>query len=115
LVIWTRWGILLIPVIALCNGVVMSLWFDVFHFQDNQPFIANLGYLFSFSLAGLISWFIGTNLNNRSKGQVYINKRTGQEISLDQKHTFFFIRMELWGVILPVIGIIIYIVASIQS
>ncbi|MGG7209465.1 hypothetical protein [Clostridium baratii] len=46
------------------------------------------------------------------EGKTYINKETGKEVILRKKHSFFFIDIEYWGIIFPIIGIISWIASN---
>jgi hypothetical protein len=113
LIFWTGWGILLLPVMIVCNLGIFFLWFNVFQLENEQPFIANLSFLLAFILGGIIARYLGKRLNKEP--QVYIHKETGKEVKIGPRHTFFFIRLEHWGYVLPVLGIVIYVVSSVNS
>jgi len=61
--------------------------------------------LIAFFVAGVIMWFLGNYLNKK-QGKVMIEKETGKEILFKPNHSLFFVKMEYWGPILFVVGII---------
>lgn len=115
MIIWSGWGILLLPIVALCCGIIFTTWYDLFDLKDSHPFISNLAFLISFVLASPIAWYVGKFFNRPSKDQVFIHKETGEEYKYRPAHSFFFIRMEYWAYILPVIGIIGYLGLSLGA
>lgn len=113
MLIWTGWGILLLPITIVSIGLTIFIWSDVLGLNETTPFISNFWYLLAFSLAGVLAWYVGKRLNRPSNDQVYIHKQTGQEVQFRARHSFFFIRLEYWGIILPIIGMIAYITSSV--
>lgn len=57
----------------------------------------------SLLVAAAASWYLGNFLGGR-KSRVLIDKQTGKEVVLRNKHALFFIDMKWWGPILGVIG-----------
>ena len=56
-------------------------------------------------LAGVFSWLMGRKWNS-AEGKVMIDKETGQEVLFKQKHSIFWIKMEYWGIIFGILGIV---------
>lgn len=109
MIIWSGWGILFVPIVALCNVLIIFIWHDLFNLEDSHPLIKNFAFVISFLCSGVITWYVGKALNRSPKEQVYIHKESGEEVKFRPRHSFFFIRLEYWGFILPVVGIIIYV------
>lgn len=112
MIIWSGWGIIVPLILLLSIGLIQLIWSGLLGLDDSSPLIANLWLLISFALAGVLSWFTGKKMNKPSENQTYIHKQTGQEVQLKPRHSLFFIRIEYWGIILPIIGVIAYIAAS---
>jgi len=53
-----------------------------------------------------IIWLVGKKLNHNKKDEVYVNKETGEEVTIGPKHTFFFIPIQYWGLIWGILGIL---------
>ncbi len=115
MIIWSGWGIIVFPILIVCIGGTIFIWSDLLGLNENVPFIANLWYLLAFSLAGSLSWLIGKRINQPSKHHVGLHRHTGQDVRVKPRHTFFYIRLEYWGIILPIIGIITYLAFSINA
>ena len=64
---------------------------------------------FSLIVAALPSWFVGLYLAAK-KARTLVDKETGQEVVLQPYHAFFFIKMQWWGPILMVLGVVVVVV-----
>lgn len=108
MLIWSRGGILA-PITAafslILTEYLVNISFNQNYYQDHgwPKFIA-------LSIAGLLCLLLGHILND--EGKTYINKETGKEVILRKKHSFFFIDIEYWGIIFPIIGIICWIASN---
>ena len=49
------------------------------------------------------------NLFNNKEEDIFVNKKTGEETTLKQKHTFFFVEMQYWSYFIFFIGIVLVI------
>ena len=67
--------------------------------------------LAAFLVAGVIVWFLGRYLNSKGARRL-IDPETNQEVWLKRNHSFFFIRMEYWGPIFVVLGVVFYFVKT---
>lgn len=105
MLIWSKGGILA-PIAAafslILTEYLVNVLFNQNYYQDHgwPKFIA-------LSIAGLLCLLFGHLLNNEEK--TYIDKETGKEVIMRKKHSFFFIAIEYWGIIFPIIGIISWI------
>ena len=109
MIIWTRLGILvaLIAIACLIGGQYLTntIFSDAQYYQTHSwPPLVALG------VAGVVVWLVGSHLNSNSTRRV-IDAETNQEMTLNDNHTFFFVPMQYWGFILPVLGIISLFVA----
>ncbi|BFK80679.1 hypothetical protein I3900191A7_08240 [Clostridium baratii] len=108
MLIWSRGGILA-PIMAafslILTEYLVNISFSQNYYQDHgwPKFIA-------LSIAGLLCLLLGHILND--EGKTYINKETGKEVILRKKHSFFFIDIDYWGIIFPIIGIISWIASN---
>jgi hypothetical protein len=77
-------------------------------FQDESYYQAH-GWpkLLAFFLAAVVVWPLGKFLNRR-QGKVVIEKETGKEVLVKPNHSLFFIRIEYWGPILLILGIVFF-------
>lgn len=104
MLVWSGLGFLVIAIVA-ANAVVAQLITDTVTGDENFYAEHSLPSILSLYLSCLIIYFLGKWLNTR-KAKVYIDKQSGEEVVLKNNHTFFFIRMEYWGMIIFVITII---------
>lgn len=108
MLIWSRGGILA-PIMAafslILTEYLVNISFNQNYYQDHgcPKFIA-------LSIAGLLCLLLGHILND--EGKTYINKENGKEVILRKKHSFFFISIEYWGIIFPIIGLISWIASN---
>ncbi|WP_420582689.1 hypothetical protein [Reichenbachiella sp.] len=58
----------------------------------------------SILLAGALNFYLGKKWNN-ARGRIVVDEVTGERIELKSNHTLFWIKMEYWGVIFGVIGV----------
>ncbi|PTM56545.1 hypothetical protein [Desmospora activa] len=100
IVVQKNFGILILLILGICVGGSNYLWYEVLGFPYDQSYASNLYVLLGFFLAAIITFFLGKFLNKK----VHIRTRDGQR----EFHSLFFIRMEYWGAILPILGIVLY-------
>ena len=67
---------------------------------------ANYGFIISFFIAGIFSWFMGKKWNEK-EGRTMIDKASGEEVILKPNHSLFWIKMQYWGPIFAVLGLVI--------
>jgi hypothetical protein len=98
MIIWRGWGFL-VAVFACGASVAMELITetmtgdDAFYQREAWPLaLALVG-------AGIVTWFVGTQLHARG-GRAVIDKATGRELTIGGSHTFFFVPMHYWAVLL---------------
>ena len=60
----------------------------------------------SFFITGIYSWYYGNKWNNQD-ARLFIDEKTGQKVLVKGNHGLFWIKMQHWGIICGVIGIII--------
>ena len=106
MILWTGWGILVVVIFVLCffgiGIATMAIFNDVSYYDTHGwPKLA------AFFISGTIVWVFGTYLN---KPKAKIDKETGQEVLTRPNHALSFIRMEYWGPILYILGVINYFV-----
>lgn len=97
MIVWSGKGFL--SVLVLLASIVLL----AFVLPKEQ---GDIGFIISFFVAGLFSWFMGKKLNDQ-EGRTVIDKETGQEMILKQDHSLFWIKMQYWGPIFVVLGLII--------
>ena len=97
MVIWSGRGILIVLIFFLI-GIIFA------------PLVPKdyWNYVFAFAsfVTAAFSWFFGDQWNNE-EGRVATDNNTGQKLIIRRKHSLFFIKMQYWGIILSIIGIII--------
>lgn len=61
--------------------------------------------LISMLIAATVCWFFGRHIN--SKPVIYTDPNTGKEVVIKGYHHYIFIRMEYWGIIFFLIGLLL--------
>lgn len=99
--IWSGLGFLVVVIVYVSSFIseliTREVTGDLDYYQNNHtPF-----YISIFVSCSII-YFLGQWLNTR-KAKTYIDKATGEEIVFKNNHSFFFIRMEYWGIIICIV------------
>ena len=106
MVVWTGLGFL-VAVFAFgaalfCNWAFDASWGEGYYSSHYWT----IG--FAMLIGAVLSWSVGKFLRNRS-ARVVIDKITREELVIDRSnHTFFFVRMHNWGLILAAISVILF-------
>lgn len=91
MLIWHRWGILVVVIgglpFYLTPRAVDALYGEGYYNAEHWPRILEL------VIASISIWIVGRLLNKDCK-------------ALNQKHRFFWLPMEYWGLIMLVLGIL---------
>ena len=108
IVIWRGAGgvVLLIPIIAcVVMNIATAKAFDETHyFQQNLwPKVVALW------VSGLVCWIVGRYANGQPD-QILINETTGEEVRERPYHHLMFIKIEYWGIIFLVIGLVLIVI-----
>lgn len=102
MLIWCGYGFF-IPLLVFAILISLPLIIDPIlgnHFSAENHWVTFLGLTF----AGIILWFMGNALN--APKDEYYSHKTGETLVLRDNHSLYFIKMEYWGVILPLIGLV---------
>lgn len=102
MIVWSNLGFLVglfvFGTALICNLAFDAIWGTGFYSSHHWTVGVAL------ALASVPTWGIGTMLRNRAARTV-VDKETGEELTLHGTvHTFFFVPMHVWGVILVVLG-----------
>lgn len=98
MLIWSGRGILT-PLILILFIVVSS----VLSASLNSLEVALYTMPVAFLLGGWANWYLGNKWNN-VPGRIVVDEATGERIELKPRHTFFWIKMQYWGIAFLVIG-----------
>jgi hypothetical protein len=98
MIIWRGWGFL---VAVFVFGVSLAMELITESATGDREFYQRHAWplALAFLIAGAITWFAGTALNARGARTV-IDKATGREYTIDGRHSFFFVPMQYWGIVL---------------
>lgn len=94
--IWSGWGILVLPIVVLVAGIVTGVLQAAFAAGGH----AELAFL-AISIGGLaaaaVNWIVGTRLNNRP-GRELLDPKTNERVILRRTHRLFWIKMQYWSI-----------------
>ncbi len=96
MVVWTGAGILVLLVALIGWALGVSLGGS--HFGGPIGLLASGGLL----------WLVGRKLNNPSNDRILYDPATGAEVRAGKRHTLFWIRMEHWGVLVVIMGVVAF-------
>lgn len=96
MIIWSGRGIL-IPLILVAS---ILLFISV-----SSDEIGVYTFPLSILLAGVLNWYLGNKWNNK-EGRIMVDETTGERVEFKPNHTLFWIKMQYWGVLLCLIGMV---------
>ena len=98
MIFWKGWGILglLFPILIVSMLVLLG--------YSDEDRAANWIYFIGLTLSAVPVWFLGKHLN-RDKDEVYVNERTGKRVKMGYRHTLFFIPLQYYAIVYPILGI----------
>lgn len=108
MVIWSGWG-WVVPVFAFFVALGTELLSEAItgqdHFYQSHPWLVVGAMVVAGGLVGLVALFL-----SRRPARVVIDKQTGQELTLQPKHSFFFVPLRWWAPLLPAIAVVMILV-----
>jgi len=96
MIIWTGKGILSVLV------VIGVLFISIKVLPEDY---ADYTFVIAFFAGGLFSWVYGEKWNNQ-KEEIFIDPQTGEKSLVNNNHTLFWVPMQYWGIVFPVLGIL---------
>ncbi len=100
MIVWSRFGFI-VPLLWLALvGIASALNLQSF---VSKPLDASIILIIS----AAFYWVLGKKINKNTKFEA-IEKQTGQAVTIDNSHTFFFIKVEYWSIIAILFAIYIY-------
>ncbi|MFC7680761.1 hypothetical protein [Paenibacillus sp. GCM10028914] len=97
MIFWKGWGI-----IGVLFPILVALLLASLGFSDEN---GDWFYFIGLTLSAIPVWFIGKHFN-RDKDEVFTNERTGQQFKLGNRATLFFIPLQYYAIVYPILGII---------
>jgi hypothetical protein len=98
---WRGWGCVVVAIgfVALCLAILATYALGIYSYTTNV-----VG--FFLILAGAFTWFLGKRMN-RDRERRLIDPATGQDVIVRDDHSLFSVRVEWWGPIMIVVGVIL--------
>jgi phosphotransferase system glucose/maltose/N-acetylglucosamine-specific IIC component len=103
MIIWSGFGILVAPIIIAClmaAGALTGQFSSDPDYFDLHGWPMGMGVV----LSGVVCWFLGRHFQ-ASGSQTLIDPKTGNPVVLHRRHSFFFIPMHWWAVLLIPFGL----------
>lgn len=97
LIIWRGWG-LLVPVVVVATFVLTAMIMEPIFGKDEFDLYGSGGIVFTLLSSGLVG-VLGYYFNVKRR-KVYKDEETGERVK-SSTHTFFFIPMQYWALVLP--------------
>jgi uncharacterized membrane protein YbhN (UPF0104 family) len=110
IIIWKGKGILVLG--AMILTVILSAVIGILTDIKDTTIQMYLLELITGILLFIPIWIYGKKWN--SEKIEFIDKKTGQEFTVKNPHTFFWIPMQYWAIIFPALMIVFFITALIQ-
>jgi hypothetical protein len=108
MIIWNGWG-WVVPVLAFFVALGTELLSEEITGQDRfyqeHPWLIVAAMVAAGSLVGLVALYL-----HRRPARVVIDKGTGEELTLREKHSFFFVPLRYWAALLPAIAVVMVLV-----
>lgn len=102
MIIWSGWGILVVPITLLAGGTVFAVIAALLTAAGLER-LSGFGLAAGLLAAAAANWWAGRRLNGGT-GRVLLDPATGQHVVLRRTHSLFFIPMQWWAVPLAVAG-----------
>ncbi|WP_017613005.1 hypothetical protein [Nocardiopsis salina] len=107
MIIWTGWGILVPLFLILGIGITGAVGEEVL-----PPEASTYGFVVGALLSSLAIFLLGRKLNKPEQG---FHPKTGEPVVYRNRHTFFFVPMQFWAVIVPTIGLVVTVVTTLNG
>ncbi|MBP0492662.1 hypothetical protein [Roseomonas indoligenes] len=95
-VIWSGWGILVLPVVV-GTAVVVGAILQWLLTAAGRPDLAFLAFSAGLFAAAAVNWIVGRRLNS-APGRDLVDPRTQERVVLRRRHALFWISMEYWSI-----------------
>lgn len=99
MIIWRGWGIVVVG-IALLAALAAGAVAEALNTESTTTLLG----IFLIP-AGILTWFVGKRMNRDSE-RTLVDPKTGEPVVIRNDHSLFFVRVEWWGPIMVVAGII---------
>jgi hypothetical protein len=105
MIIFTRLGFL-VPILVLAALVGTELVFELLYADDRYYQEHDWAIITASIIGGALIWRLGRHLN-RDVAKKLVDPDTGDVVLLAHKHSFFFLPMEHWGLIIPAFAVLL--------
>ena len=109
ILIWRGWGIVVVGIALAWTCVAIVLGEAIHADRAAGTAIAALCLI----PAGVMTWFVGRRMN-RAATRTLIELATGREVVVRRDHSLFFLRVEWWGPIMVVVGVVVFVAVALS-
>ncbi|HFX6226098.1 MULTISPECIES: hypothetical protein [Acinetobacter] len=96
--IWQGLGFLAIVVpflVVLLVNIVVDQIYGTGYYSSHHIFAAG-----GLIVSAVVIWFLGMRLNNKKHDRILLDQVTGETVILKKKHTFFWIPLQYFSIVL---------------
>lgn len=106
MIIWSGWGILVVPLVAVSVGILAAV--------AGAAGMHNIvGMVAGLVAAAPLTWLLGRKLNGPDASRTLVDPQTGQTVVLQRRHSLFFIPVQYWSIVCIILaGVILFILMS---
>lgn len=110
LLIWKGWGIVVFAIAVVWIAIGIGLAGAINADKAMADALTGL----SLVPAGVMTWFAGKRMN-RNTTRTLVDPQTGNPVVIRREHSLFFVKVEWWGPILIVLGILVFVVELVPT
>ena len=96
MLVWKGWGAL-VPLIYWLVTLAVREGLGRVDVEDDIAIAGGV------VLSAIIVWVTGKKINDPARGKLVIDVETGEELLLQDSHSFFWIKIEYWAFVVPVV------------
>lgn len=100
MIIWSGWGILVVPIVAISVGV-----FAIGTGAAGLNEVA--GIIVGFLVAAPLTWLLGRKLNGPDASRTLVDPQTGGTVVLRRRHSLFFIPIQYWSIPCVILAVLL--------
>lgn len=106
MIVWSGWGILVVPLVAITVGL--------FTIVAGAAGMHNMvGMVAGFVAAAPLTWLLGRKLNGPDTSRTLVDPETGGTVVLQRRHSLFFIPVQYWAVPCIILsGLLLFVLMS---
>jgi len=105
MLVWKGWGLMALGIPVICS--LLTGFIVNYHFGEGFYKASSWPMPVAFLVSAIPVFILGYKLNNKP-GRIVVDIETNEQIELKTIHSFFWIPMQYWGIIIVCISIWMY-------